>query len=239
MRRELFLDTETTGLDPKLGHRIVEIGIVEYIDGKKTGNNFHVYINPQMDVPEEVVKIHGLTNEFLSDKPRFQDISDKFINYIAGSDLFIHNAKFDTSFLDYELMKVNKNKTSSYASKVICTLELDKRLYPEDRKHNLDAICARLGINNEHRTLHGALLDAELLAECYTAISTIHSQEQLDADLEQKYWVRPEILRFNTPLKVTTLTDEEAKSHVAYLDGMAVDTKTTPVFNKAKTTHSP
>ncbi|GGO73188.1 DNA polymerase III subunit epsilon [Bowmanella pacifica] len=165
--RQIVLDTETTGIDPKQGHRIIEIGCVEVINRRLTGNHFHVYINPQREVEQEAIEVHGITNEMLADKPLFRDVAQEFEDFIQGAQLVIHNAAFDVGFMDHEFAKLGKpsNFTQGICT-VLDTLALARQLHP-GQKNNLDALCRRYGIDNSHRTLHGALLDAEILAEVY------------------------------------------------------------------------
>ncbi len=174
MTRQIIFDTETTGLNPQEGHRVIEIGCVELVNRKLTGNNFHYYLNPNRNVDEESIKIHGLTNQFLSKKPSFCHIVEEFLNYIKGAELIAHNAKFDLGFLDNELNLVRENlgkcvKIADYAE-VTDTLVLAKKLHPGQR-NSLDALCKRYGIDNTHRELHGALLDSHLLAKVYLAMT--------------------------------------------------------------------
>jgi DNA polymerase-3 subunit epsilon len=164
MEREIALDTETTGLSPLEGHRIIEIGCVEMMNRVATGNHFHVYVNPMRDVPESAVKIHGLTEDFLKDKPVFSDIADDFLKFIGNSKLVIHNADFDTRFLNAELFNIKKPEIIQ--DNVFCTLKYARKKFP-GAANNLDALCRRFGIDNSHRDLHGALLDSEILAEVY------------------------------------------------------------------------
>ena len=165
MVREIALDTETTGLFYANGDRIVEIGCVEMIDNIATENMYHVYINPERDVPEEATKIHGLTNEFLADKPVFADIADDFLKFIGSSKLVIHNAKFDMGFLNFELEKAGYEKIPM--DMAIDTLEIARETLSGGDSRSLDALCRRFGIDNSARVLHGALLDAQLLSEVY------------------------------------------------------------------------
>lgn len=174
MTRQIIFDTETTGLKPQDGHRVIEIGCVELVNRKLTGNNFHYYLNPHRNVDEESIKIHGLTNQFLSKKPSFCHIADEFLNYIKGAELIAHNAKFDLGFLNNELDLVKDNlgkhvKITDYAE-VTDSLVLAKKLHPGQR-NSLDALCKRYSIDNTHRELHGALLDSHLLAEVYLAMT--------------------------------------------------------------------
>lgn len=174
MTRQIIFDTETTGLSPKDGHRVIEIGCVELINRKVTGNNFHYYLNPDRDIDEESIQVHGLTREFLSRKPRFFHIVDEFLEYIKGAELIAHNARFDEGFLNYELSLVKNNlgklvKLTDVAS-ITDSLELAKKLHPGAR-NSLDALCKRYQIDNTERNLHGALLDSMLLAEVYLAMT--------------------------------------------------------------------
>jgi len=162
--REVALDTETTGFDPDTGDRMVEIACVEMINHQSTGVHFHKYINPQRDVPEEARRVHGLTIEFLQDKPLFSEIADEFIEFVGDSPMVIHNAAFDMKFINFELQNCGR-PTLPYAQ-AIDTLQIARERFPGARA-TLDALCQRFGIDNSHRELHGALLDTELLAEVY------------------------------------------------------------------------
>lgn len=163
VNRSLTLDTETTGFDPKEGHRIVEIGVLELLNGVPSGEKFHVYINPQRDMPVDAFKVHGLSSEFLSDKPLFIDVADDFLNFIGNDTLIIHNAAFDMAFLNAELKACGRQELSN---KVVDTLIVARKAFPG--KHaSLDALCRRFNIDNSDRTLHGALIDARLLADVY------------------------------------------------------------------------
>jgi len=180
MDREIALDTETTGFEPKDGHRIVEIGCVEMINRVPTGNNFHVYINPERDMPEGAFKVHGLSEEFLSDKPKFAEVAKDFNNFIGNSKLIIHNADFDVKFLNAELFAAKLPEIKN--ENVFCTLKFARRKFP-GAANNLDALCRRFEIENSHRTLHGALLDSEILAEVYLELM---GGKQVNIDLGQK-----------------------------------------------------
>jgi DNA polymerase-3 subunit epsilon len=178
--RQIVLDTETTGLNPRAGDRVIEIGCVELLNRRLTGNNFHYYINPERDSEEGALAVHGLTTEFLSDKPKFAEIADEFRDYIAGAEVIIHNAPFDVGFLDEELRRLNVRAFREHVAGVIDTLVQAKEMHP-GKRNSLDALCDRYGISNAHRTLHGALLDAELLAEVY--LSMTRGQNSLTIDL--------------------------------------------------------
>ena len=169
--RQIVLDTETTGLEPRLGHRIIEIGCVEVVDRKVTGKRYHQYINPEREIDEGAEEVHGISTAFLADKPLFADIVDDFLNFIRGAELVIHNAPFDVGFIDHELNQLNQqNNHVEKISTVLDTLVLARKMHP-GQKNNLDALCKRYDIDNSQRDLHGALLDAEILAETYLAMT--------------------------------------------------------------------
>ena len=169
--RQIILDTETTGLAPEKGHRIIEIGALELVDRQLTGSNFHRYLNPDRDIDDGALEVHGITLEFLQDKPRFADIADEFLRFVADAELVIHNASFDLGFLDYELSLAGHGpECLSANARVLDTLELARDLHPGQR-NNLDALCKRYEVDNASRTLHGALLDAEILTDVYLAMT--------------------------------------------------------------------
>lgn len=174
--RQIILDTETTGLDPKQGHRVIEIAAVEMQNRRLTGNHFHRYLNPDRDIEEGALQVHGITREFLQDKPRFADVAAEFLEFVQGAELVIHNAPFDTAFLNAELALHGLNSLPAYAGEVIDTLLMARNLHPGQR-NSLDALCKRYGVDNSTRTLHGALLDCELLAQVY--LSMTRGQETL------------------------------------------------------------
>jgi DNA polymerase-3 subunit epsilon len=169
--RKIVLDTETTGIDPKQGHRIIEIGCVELINRRFTGNNYHVYVNPDRIVEQEAIDVHGITNDFLTDKPKYAEISQEFFDYINGAELVIHNAAFDIGFMDHEFRLLDRTwtGTAEYCS-IVDTLAMARKKHPGQRA-TLDSLCKKYGINNSHRELHGALLDAEILADVYLLMS--------------------------------------------------------------------
>ncbi len=174
--RQIFLDTETTGLSPDNGDRVIEIGCVELVNRKLTGNNKHFYLNPGRDSHEEALKVHGLTSEFLRDKPVFEAVADDLLDYLQDAEIIIHNAAFDVGFLNKELALLGRAPFRESVVSVTDTLALAKELFP-GKRNSLDALCARLGVDNSGRTLHGALLDAELLADVY--INMTRGQEAL------------------------------------------------------------
>jgi DNA polymerase III subunit epsilon len=168
--RQIFLDTETTGLSPENGDRIIEVACVELVNRKLTGNNRHYYVNPGRDSHEEALKVHGITSEFLKDKPPFSAVADELMSYLEGADVYIHNAPFDLGFLDKELALLGRTGFRSVVASVVDTLALAKEMFP-GKRNSLDALCDRLGVDNSGRTLHGALLDAELLADVYVYLT--------------------------------------------------------------------
>jgi DNA polymerase-3 subunit epsilon len=181
--RQIVLDTETTGLNAKLGDRVIEIACVEMINRRLTGKHFHCYVNPEREIDEGALKVHGITLEFLADKPKFQDVAQSFVEYLDGAELIIHNAAFDLDFLNEELARLQLPDMGRHSSGVIDTLRMARELHP-GKRNSLDALCDRYGINNAHRTLHGALLDAELLAEVFLAMT--RGQDSLAIDLGQQ-----------------------------------------------------
>jgi len=178
--RQIFLDTETTGLSPEGGDRLVEIGCLEMVNRRLTGNNLHFYVNPERPGSEDAIRIHGLTDEFLADKPRFAEIADALVAYIAGAELIIHNAPFDVGFLDAEFRRVAKAPTREVAAKITDSLLLAREMFP-GKSNSLDALCRRLEVDLSQRTLHGALLDAGLLAEAYIRMTRGQDMLVIDA----------------------------------------------------------
>ena len=168
--RQIFLDTETTGLSAENGDRIIEIGCVELVNRKLTGNNLHFYLNPERDSHEDALKVHGISNEFLRDKPKFAELAQQIVEYIHGAELIIHNAPFDIGFLNKELERVGKPPIATYIEGVRDTLVMAKEMFP-GKRNSLDALCDRFGVDNSGRTLHGALLDAELLADVFICMT--------------------------------------------------------------------
>ena len=168
--RQIFLDTETTGLNPESGDRIVEIGCIEMVNRRLTGETRHVYLNPERKGHEEAIKVHGLTDAFLADKPKFAEVADDILGFLQGADVVIHNAAFDVGFLNAELKRLGRPLFHNVAAKVTDTLLMARELFP-GKANSLDALCKRLEVDNTHRTLHGALLDAGLLAEVYIRLT--------------------------------------------------------------------
>ncbi|HET9112231.1 MAG TPA: DNA polymerase III subunit epsilon [Burkholderiales bacterium] len=183
MARQVFLDTETTGLDPRQGHRIIEVAGVEMVNRRSTGRHFHRYLNPQREIDAGAEAVHGITAVFLQDKPLFADIVDELLEFLSDAELVIHNAPFDIGFLNHELTLLGRPLMQHHCASVLDTLKLAKDLHP-GQKNNLDALCRRYEIDNANRTLHGALLDAELLAAVYLGMT--RGQESLIMSLEVK-----------------------------------------------------
>lgn len=212
--RQIILDTETTGLDPALGHRIIEIAGVELVNRRLTGNHFHRYINPERESEEGALQIHGLSSEFLRDKPKFKEIAAELLDYVGGAELVIHNAPFDVAFLNHELNLIDLKPLSEYCPSVVDTLRMAKDMHP-GKKNSLDALCERYQIDNSARTLHGALLDAQLLAEVY--LSMTRGQESLIMDVESApsaaAAAAAEISRALLELVVVRASDDELAAH--------------------------
>lgn len=221
--RQIVLDTETTGIDPREGHRIIEIGCVELVNRRLTGNHFHVYINPQRIVEQEAIEVHGITNEYLADKPLFKDVVTGFIDFIRGAQLVIHNAPFDVGFMDHEFNMVpglEVGKTEEICT-VLDTLKLAREIHP-GQKNNLDALCRRYGIDNSHRELHGALLDSEILADVYLMMTggqtDLNLSGQSDANNSAKVEQIQRLSSDRKPLKVVHATADELVQHESRLD---------------------
>lgn len=215
--RQIVLDTETTGLDPAQGHRVIEIGALEIVNRQPTGVTYHVYLNPQREIDAGAMAVHGLTNEFLADKPRFADIAPEFLEFVRDAELVIHNAPFDVGFLNAELAKLKEEPLKRYCT-VRDTLKMAKELHP-GQKNNLDALCRRYEVDNSGRAFHGALLDAQLLAEVYLAMT--RGQETLGIDIATPAQTQAATLVRRGVLKVLRADEAERASHAAYLAGMA------------------
>jgi DNA polymerase III subunit epsilon len=218
--RQIFLDTETTGLYPDHGHRIIEIAAVEMIQRRPTKNHFHVYLNPGREIDPAAQEVHGITLEFLQDKPMFEAVSSDFVAFIKNAEVIIHNAPFDVGFLNMELGRIGMQPMTELCDKITDTLKMAKDARPGQR-NNLNALCSHFGIDNSRRTLHGALLDAELLAEVYMAMT--RGQESLMMDLVHQNIATNHVVKTENqaPLKVLMADDEERKAHDAYLQGLA------------------
>ena len=211
--RQIVLDTETTGLSAEAGDRILEIGCVELNNRKLTGRHFHHYLNPERESHEGALKVHGISNEFLLDKPKFHEIAQEFVAFIQGAELVIHNAAFDVGFLDKELSACGYPPLKTHVVKVLDTLAMAKEIYP-GKRNSLDSLCDRLGVNNSARTLHGALLDAELLADVYIAMTRgQNALEMNDADMHDSSGnvLKVDLSGFDLP--IVEATEDEIQLH--------------------------
>lgn len=215
--RQIVLDTETTGLEPKQGHRIIEIGAVEIIDRRLTGNHYHQYIQPDRESDVEALAVHGITTEFLAGKPRFADIAKEFLEYVRGAELIIHNAPFDIGFLNNELTMLGTQweKVNDICS-IVDSLVLARRMRP-GQKNNLDALCRHYGINNSHRKLHGALLDSEILADVYLMMTGGQVSLSLGGETSSEGSEVAQAIKRLDPnrekMKIQYATDEEIELH--------------------------
>lgn len=230
--RQIVLDTETTGLNPRSGDRIIEIGCVELVNRQLTGNNFHSYINPERDSEEGALAVHGLTTEFLSDKPKFAEIAAELRDYIAGAEIIIHNAPFDVGFLDAEFKRLDIPRFHEHVAKITDTLVQAKEMHP-GKRNSLDALCDRYGISNAHRTLHGALLDAELLAEVYLAMTRGQNSFSIDLAVTETESTSGDT-DVETPLTTNIIvlqaTEEELAEHEVTLAKLDKEVKGTCVW---------
>lgn len=216
--RQIVLDTETTGLEPEDGHRVIEIGCLELIDRRLTRRQFHRYINPERPVESDALTVHGLSDEFLSDKPRFEEIAGEFMEFIRGAELLIHNASFDVGFLDSELARLEGAPKVSDLAEVLDTLMLARELHPGQR-NSLDALCRRYEVDNSNRTLHGALLDSELLAEVYLMMTGGQVALGLDLDGAATPAADPSVPAFDASRLVSRMAgSSELEAHRALLD---------------------
>lgn len=219
--RQIMLDTETTGLDPARGHRVVELACVEMVNRTLTGRHLHLYLNPDRDSDPEALAIHGLTTDFLSGHPRFEDVAQQLVDYVKDAEVIIHNAAFDTKFLNAELTRIGLPAFDTLCAKVTDSLLHARELHP-GKRNSLDALCERYGISNAHRTLHGALLDSELLADVWIAMT--RGQDALLMDFEDDGGMDSNgvrIERFDASvLKVLFANPEEIQQHEDYLAGL-------------------
>lgn len=217
--RQIFLDTETTGLYPAQGHRVIEVAAVEVINRRLTKNHFHYYLNPDREIDQGAQEVHGISLEFLQDKPRFADIANDLIAFIADAELIAHNAPFDVGFLNSEFGMLGLKTVDQMTGKITDTLKMAKEMRPGQR-NNLDALCKHFGIDNSRRTLHGALLDAELLADVYMAMT--RGQESLMMTLDKPEQNGLEVVHnSNAPILVKLASADELAAHEEYLAGLA------------------
>ncbi|NLC24380.1 MAG: DNA polymerase III subunit epsilon [Oxalobacter sp.] len=233
--RQIVLDTETTGLSHSEGDRIIEIGAIELKSRQMTQNNFHHYINPERDSHPDALAVHGLTTEFLRDKPKFAEIAQAFCDYIRGAELIIHNAPFDVGFLNAELARLNLPKVHELATNIIDTLAMARENFP-GRRNSLDALCERYEIDNTHRDLHGALIDSALLSDVYLTMT--RGQESLGIDLASQMdeFDRNDPAFALSDVIVRKATPEEAAAHEAYLDDVGKKLKEPVVWRRQETT---
>lgn len=221
--RQIILDTETTGLDPNQGHRIIEVAAVEMVNRRLTGNHLHRYVNPERDIDAGAMQVHGITPEFLQDKPRFADIAREFVEFIGGAELIIHNAPFDVGFLNMELRLLEMPLLTTWCEGVVDTLAMAKALHPGQR-NNLDALCKRYGVDNAARTLHGALLDCELLAAVYLALT--RGQESLSIGLDAHSPQIDTAAARARPRPILLLASpEDVAAHASLLEAIANESK--------------
>lgn len=222
--RQIFLDTETTGLETRLGHRVIELACVEMVSRRLTHRHLHYYFNPDREIDEGALAVHGISSEFLADKPRFGERATEFLDFIRGAELVIHNAPFDIGFLNYELSLLGMAPVETVCANVRDTLRMAKELHP-GKKNNLDALCDRYGVDNSQRTLHGALLDAEILADVYLAMT--RGQESLIIDLApaETPGLTPGQRRSRAPLTVLRASDEELAAHARGLAAIQKESK--------------
>lgn len=223
--RQIVLDTETTGLDPRQGHRIIEVACIELVNRRLTGHHLHKYVNPEREIDAGAQAVHGITLDFLADKPKFADIVDEFLDFISGAQLIIHNAPFDIGFLNAELERLGRVPVTTVCNGVIDTLKDAKELHP-GKRNSLDALCERYEIDNSSRTLHGALLDTELLAEVYLAMT--RGQNALMIEPDEAAPVRLGAdgkVRERKPLLVRRASDEELAEHERMLAAIDKESK--------------
>lgn len=219
MSRQIVLDTETTGLSPEEGHRIVEIGLIELQGRRRTGRTFHTYLDPERDIDPGAEKVHGLSRERLTGEPKFEAIADRLLAFVAGAEVLIHNAPFDIGFLDAEMARLGREPFQTHCVAVVDTLAMAREMRPGQR-NSLDVLCGHFGVSNEHRTLHGALLDAELLAEVYLQMTrgqesfAMFGDEGTIAAADELEWP------LATPLPVLPASAQEIAAHEAVLAGM-------------------
>jgi DNA polymerase-3 subunit epsilon len=231
--RQIVLDTETTGLSAENGDRIIEIGCVELVARKLTGNNLHFYLNPGRDSHEDALKVHGISNEFLRDKPKFSAVAEELLAYLADAEVIIHNAPFDVSFLNKELSLIGKPPLKHCVAKVVDSLMMAKELYP-GKRNSLDALCDRLEVDNAGRTLHGALLDAELLADVYINLTRGQNSLVMDMGAESEAGAAIQVVDFSTfDLPLLMANDQETTAHETLLAGIDKASKGKTVWRAA------
>tara|TARA_A100001011_G_scaffold381588_1_gene450316 strand:+ start:1060 stop:1761 length:702 start_codon:yes stop_codon:yes gene_type:complete len=232
MKRQIILDTETTGLDVTRNHKIIEIGCIELFDRKFTGNKFHQYLNPMREIDQGAISVHGITNEFLKDKPLFCDIKDDLLDFINDSELIIHNAPFDIGFLEYEFKKANHKIEIADICKIFDTLVFARKLHP-GQKNSLDALCKRYGVDNSSRDFHGALLDAKILGDVYLLLTG----GQTSFDLAKKDEdIKKVLLRKNNKgdIPVIKANEEELREHKEFCEKINEASRGRCIWNISK-----
>ena len=215
--RQIILDTETTGLDPALGHRVIEIAAVEMVNRRFTDRHYHQYINPERDIDAGAMEVHGITAEFLADKPKFSDVARDFLEFVAGAELIIHNAPFDVGFLNHELALLQLQPVGKYCPAITDTLKMAKGLHP-GKRNSLDALCERYQVDNSARALHGALLDARLLAEVYLSMTRGQDSLLMDIGESSSPLLDGSVEMGSIELLVVRATQVELAAHVSQLE---------------------
>lgn len=231
--RQVVLDTETTGLEAELGHRILELGCVEMVGRRITGRHFHHYINPRRDSDEGALEVHGITTEFLADKPVFADIWESFLDFVSGAELIIHNAAFDIGFINHEMRLISSSLgTITDHCSVVDSLELARNKHP-GQKNNLDALCKRYNIDNSQRDLHGALLDAEILADVYLLLTGGQGTLSLGEEISENSAARfGKTRQIQSPLKVIRATPDELVQHMRKLESLEESSEVGCLWNQ-------
>jgi DNA polymerase III subunit epsilon len=234
--RQVVLDTETTGLEAKEGHRIIEVGCIEIVGRRVTDRRFHQYVNPERDSDEGALAVHGLTRHFLEDKPRFADVVDDLLAFVKDAEVIIHNAAFDVEFLDAEMARLGRGRFAEHCGKVTDSLLLAREQNP-GKRNSLDALCERHGVSNRHRTLHGALLDAGLLAEVFLAMTRGQDSLTIDVLADETLLANFGAVDLSQLMAVTAAADELA-AHEALLDAIEKETRASPVWRVTAATAS-
>ena len=236
--RQIVLDTETTGLDPSLGHRVIEIAAIEMINRQISGRDYHCYINPEREIEAGALEVHGISNEFLSDKPKFADIADDFLKFIEAGELIIHNAPFDVAFLNSELEQAGLEPLSNYCEGVIDTLQIARGLHP-GKRNSLDALCERYAIDNSARTLHGALVDTRLLAEVYLAMTRGQESLLMEVGSGEAITEAHGVLDGNLELVVIKASDDEIAEHRRALADIDHSAESGSLWNRLESLTTP
>ena len=224
MTRQIVLDTETTGLNAKLGDRVIEIGCVELLSRRFTGNDWHRYVNPERSSEDGALAVHGINDEFLQDKPRFTEIAAELLEYVSGAELIIHNADFDVEFLNLELSRAGLAPIEQHCRSIFDTLKFARELHP-GKKNSLDSLCERYQVDNSHRTLHGALLDARLLAEVYLTMTRGQDSLAIELDAPGSGGMQEREDRVRAPLAIIRASPEELAAHRQALEHIQKESK--------------